>query len=98
MTIHQRSTTSDLKDRARATIDARRPALLDLSHRLHADPEIGWQEVRSSALVADALGAGGFDVTRGVAGMPTAILARAGDGPLHLAILAEYDALPGIGH
>ena len=48
--------------------------------------------------MADALAAGGFEVTRGVAGMPTAFLARAGDGPLHVAILAEYDALPGIGH
>jgi amidohydrolase len=98
MTTDPRPKTSDLKDRARATIDAQGPALVDLSHRIHGDPEIGWQEVRSSALVADALGVGGFDVTRSVAGMPTAFLARTGDGPLHLAILAEYDALPRIGH
>jgi amidohydrolase len=90
--------TTDPKAAARTSVQAQRPKLLDLSHRLHADPEIGWQEVRSSAAVADALAAGGFDVTRGVAGMPTAFLARSGSGPLHLAILAEYDALPGIGH
>ena len=90
--------TTDAKAAARASVDARQAPLLELSHRLHGDPEIGWQEVRSSAIVADALAAEGFDVTRGVAAMPTAFLARTGEGPLHLAILAEYDALPGIGH
>ncbi len=90
--------TTDAKSAARASVEARRTSLLELSHRLHADPELGWQEVRSSALVADALAAEGFEVTRGVAAMPTAFLARTGEGPLHLAILAEYDALPGIGH
>lgn len=90
--------TSDPRAAVRARVEGHAPQLLDLSHRLHADPEIGWHEVRSSGHVADALAAGGFDVTRGVAEMPTAFLARAGSGPLHLAILAEYDALPGIGH
>jgi amidohydrolase len=90
--------TTELKSLARETIESQRAALLALSHRIHADPEIGWQEVRSSGTVADALAAGGFEVTRGVAGMPTALLARAGSGSLHLAILAEYDALPGVGH
>ena len=90
--------TTGPKALARATIERHRADLLDLSQRLHADPEIGWQESRSSAAVADALAVGGFDVRRGVAGMPTAFLARTGDGPLHVAILAEYDALPGIGH
>lgn len=90
--------TSDPRAAVRARVEGHAPQLLDLSHGLHADPEIGWHEVRSSARVADTLAAGGFDVTRGVAGMPTAFLARAGSGPLHLAILAEYDALPGIGH
>ena len=40
----------------------------------------------------------GFAVERGVCGMPTAFIARAGSGPLHIAICAEYDCLPGIGH
>jgi amidohydrolase len=90
--------TTELKARARAIIEAQRSALVELSHRIHGDPEVGWLETRSSAAVADILAAGGFDVTRGVADMPTAFLARTGTGPLHLAILAEYDALPGIGH
>ena len=90
--------TTETKALAQATIEAQRAALLDLSQRIHADPEVGWQELRSSSSIADALAAGGFDVTRGVAAMPTAFLARSGSGPLHLAILAEYDALPGIGH
>jgi trehalose 6-phosphate phosphatase len=90
--------TTEFKRRARETVDSQRAALLALSHRIHADPEVGWHEVRSSAIVAEALGTGGFEVTRGVAGMPTAFLARAGSGLLRLAILAEYDALPSVGH
>jgi metal-dependent amidase/aminoacylase/carboxypeptidase family protein len=44
------------------------------------------------------LDAAGFTVERGVGGLPTALRARAGDGPLNVALLAEYDSLPGIGH
>jgi amidohydrolase len=90
--------TSDLKGRARAVVEAAEPSLLELSHSIHADPEIAWQETRSSRAVAEALAGGGFALEAGVGDMPTAFRARSGDGPLHLAILAEYDALPGIGH
>ena len=45
-----------------------------------------------------AVGGGGFTVTRGTAGMPTAFSAEIGSGPLVLAVCAEYDALPGVGH
>jgi amidohydrolase len=86
-----------LRDAARAEIDARRDALLDLSHRIHGNPEIAWEEHRSSAWTAEELGRGGFGV-EAVDGLPTAFVARAGDGRLHVAICAEYDALPGVGH
>src|SRR5205823_12370569 len=47
---------------------------------------------------AEALDAAGFAVERGIADLPTAFVARAGSGPLHLALCAEYDCLPAIGH
>lgn len=75
-----------------------RDALVALSRAIHADPELGLAEHRASARVADFLAARGFAVERGVAGMPTAVSATAGSGPFHVAVLAEYDALPEVGH
>ena len=72
--------------------------LIDLSHRIHAHPELGFEEERASAWVGESLEAAGYEVTAGVAGLPTALSATIGSGPLHLGICAEYDALPGIGH
>jgi len=74
--------------------------LLDLSRDLHAHPELSLQETRSSRLLVERLAAEGFEVTAGVAGLPTAFVARrrgGREGP-RVAFLAEYDALPGIGH
>jgi amidohydrolase len=88
----------DARQRATAVIDAQRDALLALSHAIHADAEVGFEEHTSSARVAAALTAAGFDVQHGVAGLDTAVLARFGSGPLNVGICAEYDALPGIGH
>jgi len=88
----------DVRDRLSTSIDGRRDSLVALSHGIHGDAEIGFEEYRSSARVAEALAAGGFDVTHGVAGLDTAIVARAGSGPLRIGICAEYDALPGVGH
>jgi amidohydrolase len=73
-------------------------SLIELSHRIHANPEIGFEEERSSAWLAETLSDAGFKVESGTCGLPTAFVARAGSGPLHVAICAEYDALPGIGH
>jgi amidohydrolase len=79
-------------------IDEERDALLALSHGIHADAEVGFEEHTSSRRVAEMLAAGGFDVQHGAAGLDTAVVASAGSGPLTVAICAEYDALPGIGH
>ncbi len=87
-----------LKDAARSTIQSAAPGLEDLSHRIHAHPELGFEEELSSAWVAEALAAAGFNVDIGVAGLPTALVASAGSGPFTIGICAEYDALPGIGH
>jgi amidohydrolase len=91
-------TASTAKEMARSAIDARFDDLVGLSHAIHADPELSFDEVRSSALTIEALERGGFQVSAGTAGLPTAFIAEAGDGPLVLAICAEYDALPDIGH
>jgi len=80
--------------------DSLRSMLLDLSRDLHAHPELSLQETRSSRLLAERLAAEGFEIEAGVAGLPTAFVARrrgAREGP-RVAFLAEYDALPGIGH
>ena len=83
---------------AKERIDAVRNDLIELSHRVHGNPELGFEETLSSSWVAEALSNAGFTVESGICGLPTAFTARAGSGPLHIAICAEYDALPAIGH
>jgi aminobenzoyl-glutamate utilization protein B len=58
--------------------------------------ELGYLEVESSALLADALSEEGFRVQKGLAGIPTSFMAEAGSGEPVIAFLAEFDALPGI--
>ena len=72
--------------------------LLALSHKIHANPETAWQEFESSATLAKTLSDHGFDVVEQVAGLPTAFRAEFGTGDLTVALCAEYDALPGLGH
>ena len=86
------------KEAAQTRVDEIRHSLIDLSHRIHANPELRFEEHKSSAWAADALEEAGLSVERGACLLPTAFIARAGSGPLHVAICAEYDALPEIGH
>ncbi|HZU74657.1 MAG TPA: M20 family metallopeptidase [Acidimicrobiales bacterium] len=86
------------KQDAAKRIDGAAGALIELSHTIHANPEVAFEEVHSSTLVADALDTAGFKVETGVCDLPTAFVATAGSGPLTIGICAEYDALPGIGH
>jgi amidohydrolase len=86
------------KDGARERLAAAETELLALSRRIHGRPELAFEEEHAAGWIADALDAGGFRVERGVCDLPTAFVARAGSGPLHVAICAEYDALPEIGH
>ena len=88
----------DAKEDARQRIGGMRDALIGLSHRIHASPELGYEEVQASSWLAEMLTDGGFSVESGVCDLPTAFVARVGSGPLHLGICAEYDSLPGIGH
>lgn len=90
--------TQVLKDAAKQRLESVYGEMLELSHRIHANPELRFKEEKASAWVADLLESHGFAVERGVCEMPTALIARAGNGPLHVAICAEYDCLPAIGH
>jgi amidohydrolase len=89
---------TDAKDAARATVDEASERLIALSHRIHAHPELKFEEEDSSAWTGGALSDGGLSVEPGICDLPTAFSCVVGNGPLHLAICAEYDALPGIGH
>ena len=88
----------DAKAAARERVDQARSTLVPLSHRIHGHPELAFQEEKSAAWLCEALDDGGFRVERGVCELPTAFSACAGSGPLHIAVCAEYDCLPGIGH
>ncbi len=79
-------------------IEEAHESLVELSHQLHGDPEIAFQETAASAGLADRLTNAGFQVTRELGGLRTAVAGSIGPGPLHLAVIAEYDALPAVGH
>jgi len=85
-------------DRAREAILGVRTELVELSHFVHAHPELGYQEFESAEAVAAVLEKADFTLERGLAGLPTAFRATYGSGSLHLVFCAEYDALPDVGH
>jgi aminobenzoyl-glutamate utilization protein B len=77
-------------------LDSRYDETARIARTLWEHAEVGYQEEKSSALLQETLAAEGFDVQAGVAGMPTAFIASYGETEPVIAILAEYDALPGI--
>ncbi|MCR2764264.1 M20 family metallopeptidase [Microbacterium sp. zg.B48] len=92
------SAVVDAKTAVTQEIGARGESLIALSHTVHALAEPAWVEHESSALLQRWLAGEGFAVEAGQAGLPTAFVAsRPGDGP-HIAFMAEYDALVGLGH
>ena len=88
----------DAKDGAQERFEQARDELIALSHRIHAHPEIGFEEEQAAGWLSETLADAGFSVETGICDLPTAFIARAGSGPLHIGICAEYDSLPGIGH
>src|SRR5579863_5228070 len=86
------------KAAAQERFDASRDQLIKLSRRIHAHPELGFEEERAAAWLCESLCDAGFVVDMGICDLPTAFRATVGSGPLHVAICAEYDSLPGIGH
>jgi aminobenzoyl-glutamate utilization protein B len=84
------------KQATAAAIDARRADLASLADQVWSFAETALRETRSAALLADYAEKQGFRVERGVAGMPTAFVASYGQGRPVIAVLGEYDALPGL--
>lgn len=86
------------QSRVLAAVTVNHPDLVQLSELLHANPELGWQEHRAAGWTADYLEVNGFTVEREYLGFPTAIRALYGTGKRRIGLMAEYDALPGLGH
>jgi aminobenzoyl-glutamate utilization protein B len=89
--------SADSQAKLIGSVDAYAPRISDVALKIWGAPELGYQETKTSALLQAELRAAGFAIEAGVAGMPTAFVARAGTsaGPV-IAILAEMDALPGM--
>ncbi len=85
-----------MKEEAVAVVESHREALIDLSNRIWAYAETALKETQSSQALADYAEQAGFEVERGVAGMPTAFVANYGKGSPIIGVLGEYDALPGL--
>jgi amidohydrolase len=79
-------------------VEAYRDELYDLSRKIHDNPELGFHETKASAWLTAILQKNGFKVERGIYGLPTAFRAIYGQGRPVVALLAEYDALPDLGH
>jgi len=90
----------ELKARVIDYIDEIGPRLIQISQTIHANPELAFEEYESSKLLADTAESFGYAVERGVGGLPTAFVATSANGSRGptVAFLAEYDALPGLGH
>jgi amidohydrolase len=93
--VNRELTPYERIDRA---IDASSDDLRRISLDLHAHPELNFEEVHAHEVLTDYLDREGFEVVRGAYTMPTAFKAVAGAGGPTVAVLSEYDALPGIGH
>ncbi|WP_084466899.1 M20 family metallopeptidase [Nocardia arthritidis] len=88
----------DAVARSDAAIRAAAAELIGLSHSIHDEPELAFEETRSVAKTIAPLAGRGFEIENGVADLPTAFRARYGSGSLTVGLCAEYDALPEIGH
>ena len=89
----------DLKKRIGSAVDALAPTLVEVSHFIHAHPELAFEEFQAAERITQTLTEIGLPVERGAYGLETAFASDFGhgDGPC-VALLAEYDALPAVGH
>jgi amidohydrolase len=85
-------------DRVEDAVRRRGADLVELSHAIHAEPELAFAEHRSCAKTQALVAERGFQITAAAGGLDTAFRADFGGGPLAVGVCAEYDALPGIGH
>jgi amidohydrolase len=90
----------DLREQVAGAIDEHAPGIISVAGQIHQRPEIGYEERFASQLLAEALREAGYEVEKPIGGVETAFRAtKRGKGPgPTIAVLAEYDALPGIGH
>lgn len=87
-----------LKQAACDRVDALAPRLIHASRAIHANPELNYEEEFAHGVLTDLLAEQGVEPVRGAYGLPTAFDAKVGsEGPV-VAVLCEYDALPGVGH
>ena len=87
-----------VKDRLDEVVDRHADVLIAASHEIHAHPELGFEEHHAHQVLTELLTDAGLDVTPGAYGLATAFEGRAGTTGPTVAVLCEYDALPGIGH
>jgi len=92
----------EMKARLAEAVEAHRDEIVELSRRIHANPEVAFEEQQAAAWVAEAIARHGYAVEHPAGRLPTAVRGvlaggRGGPGP-RIGILAEYDALPGLGH
>ena len=87
-----------LKLKVKDSAESQRQQLIQLSLNIHDNPELGFKEEKASAWLASYLEDSGFHVELGIVGLATAFRATYGQGSPRIALLAEYDALPKIGH
>jgi amidohydrolase len=88
----------ELKLEVKRSIESQKEQLIRLSVDIHDNPELGFKEERAATWLASYLEDSAFHVERGIAGLATAFRATYGQGNPRIALLAEYDALPKIGH
>jgi len=89
-----------MNEQIRQRLEELRPRLIEVNDFIHSHPELGHQEFQACELLCGTLEEFGFEVKRGIAGLETAFSAEykgRGEGPV-IAFVAEYDALPEIGH
>jgi amidohydrolase len=87
-----------LKPKVKDSVELQRQQLIQLSLNIHDNPELGFEEEKAATWLIGYLEENGFNVKRGIAGLATAFRATYGQGSPRIALLAEYDALPKIGH
>jgi len=90
--------TERLKASVITEIDSRCHQLSELSLKIHSNPELGFQEVKAARWLTHYLQENGFSIEQGICELPTAFRGSYGQGKPAIAILAEYDALPNLGH
>ena len=90
--------TGKIKSDVVKRVVAQSNKLVALSHKIHDNPETGFHELKAAKWLSAYLEMNGFEVERGICKMPTAFRATYGKGKPAIALMAEYDALPQIGH